>query len=452
MTIRFRSVPLCLLTLLAACGSEGGAAPTLPEFEAQPPSTSPAVGGGGSGGDGSSTVEPPADDGSPLTPVDEGQDDDVPLDPGASNPDPPGDGTPGDPPVEPPPEPGPPTTLAEAGALSNRLIGVALANFKLNRAGYGDAAKQFSAVTAENEMKWNATEPEPGVFTFDAADRIVDFAEANGMAVRGHTLVWHSQLADWARALTTRDAALTAMERHINTLVSRYRGRVYAWDVVNEAFTDGGNPRLRGSEPTDAADPNNNQGNNGPDSVFRRLIGADYIDRAFQLARAADPDALLFYNDYNAEGSSAKANAVFAMAQSMVERGIPIDGVGLQMHISANVDNARSATAIADNIRRLAALGLRVNLTELDITLCGNGSIEERREQQRQRFAEVIDACTAEPLCTDITIWGVADQDSWRNSECNGGGSEPLLFGNDYQPKPAAYGAVFDALLRAGGP
>ena len=135
----------------------------------------------------------------------------------------------------------------------------------------------------------------------------------------------------------------------------------------------------------------------------------------------------------------------------MVQRGIPIDGVGLQMHISANVDNARSATAIADNIRRLTGLGLRVNITELDVTLCGNASIEERREQQRQRFAEVIDACTVEPLCTDITIWGVADQDSWRNSDCNGGGSEPLLFGNDYQPKPAAYGAVFDALLRAGG-
>jgi len=451
MNSRFRSVPVCLLALLVACGSEGGSSSTLPEFQPQPPGASPGD-GDGDGSGGSSSDVPPVDDGSALTPVDEGQDDDVPLDPGAANPDPPGEDTPDEPPVEPPPEPGPPTTLGEAGALSNRLIGVALANYKLNRAGYGDAAKQFSVVTPENEMKWNATEPEPGVFTFDAADRVVEFAEANGMAVRGHTLVWHSQLANWARALTTRDETLAAMERHITTLVSRYRGRVYAWDVVNEAFTDGGNPRLRGSEATDAADPNNNQGNNGLDSVFRRLIGADYIDRAFQLARAADPDALLFYNDYNAEGSSAKANAVFTMAESMVQRGIPIDGVGLQMHINANVDNARSATAIADNIRRLTGLGLRVNITELDVTLCGNASIEERREQQRVRFAEVIDACTAEPLCTDITIWGVADQDSWRNSDCNGGGSEPLLFGNDYQPKPAAYGAVFDALVRAGTP
>jgi endo-1,4-beta-xylanase len=440
------SIPLSVLALSIACGSDAGGGATPPEFHGTPASPTPSVGAAGSG-------ELPVDDGTSPTPIGEGLDEDVPLDPGASEPDPDGeatlpDGTPVDPPpVEPP---GPATTLREAGALSNRLVGVALANYKLGRAGYGDAAKQFSVVTPENELKWNATEPQPGVFTFEAGDRVVEFAEANGMAVRGHTLVWHSQLADWARQLTTRDAALAAMERHITTLVGRYRGRIHAWDVVNEAFTDGQSPRLRGSLETDATDAAN-QGNNGPDSVFRRLIGADYIDRAFQLARAADPDALLFYNDYNAEGSSAKANAVFAMVESMVERGIPIDGVGLQMHITATADNGRSAAAIAENIRRLAALGLQVHITELDVTLCGNGSIEQRREQQRQRFAEVIDACTAEPSCTDITIWGVADQDSWRNSDCNGGGSEPLLFGNDYQPKALAYGAVFDALLRAGG-
>jgi endo-1,4-beta-xylanase len=431
---------------LLACGGDEDTS-TVPDFQgsnASPPSSSPSV------PDGSEGDAPPVDPVTP-TPTDEGMADDVPLDPGASPIDPDGeaavpDGPPVDEPAEPP---GPPETLRDAGALSNRLVGVALANYKLDRAGYGDAAKEFSVVTPENEMKWNATEPQPGTFTFDAADRVVEFAEANGMAVRGHTLVWHSQLAGWVQQLTTRDEALAAMERHITTLVSRYRGRIHAWDVVNEAFTDGGNPRLRGSLATDATDAGN-QGNNGPDSVFRRLIGEDYIDRAFQLASAADPDALLFYNDYNAEGSSAKANAVFAMVQGMVQRGIPIDGVGLQMHITANADNGRSATAIAENIRRLAGLGLQVHVTELDVTLCGNGTLEQRREQQRQRLAEVIDACTAEPLCTDITIWGVADQDSWRNSDCNGGGSEPLLFGNDYQPKPLAYGAVFDALVRAG--
>lgn len=350
-------------------------------------------------------------------------------------------------------EPGPrdpAVTLRMMAEPMERQIGVALATNRLSDGRYAAAAREFNSVTHENEMKWDAIEPQPGFFNFTNADTTIAFAEQNGMSVRGHTLVWHSQLAGWVSQLTTRDEVLAAMERHITTIVSRYRGRVFAWDVVNEAMTDGGGmpPRLRGSDPSDAGDPNNQNGNAGLDSIFRRLIGEDYIDRAFIIANAADPDALLFYNDFNAEGSGAKSDAVYNMVAGMVERGIPIHGVGLQMHVGLNEGN-RSAAAIAANMQRIADLGLDIHITELDVSLCGMGTIEERRVAQRQRLAGITQVCIDQPRCTALTLWGVADPDSWRDNDCRGGGrSEPLLFDANYERKEAYYG-VFDTLVAA---
>ncbi|HWO08194.1 MAG TPA: endo-1,4-beta-xylanase [Polyangiaceae bacterium] len=433
------------LWLVIACGAQPEARDGAPPFSgaAPEPTTSdqPAVVPveGGSGGTGGS--EPPR--------IDESQDPDLPVDVGGSPPGDDGGAAENLPGGTTEPEPPPPGTLREAADGSGRLIGVALATNRLfNNEAYAGAAQEFNYVTHENEMKWNAVEPQPGQFNFSNADRTIAFAEENGMRIKGHTLVWHSQLPGWARQLDTRDAALEALERHITTVVSRYRGRVVAWDVVNEAFTDGGNPRLRGSDPADASDPNNDNGNNGLDSVFRRLIGEDYIDRAFRAANAADPDALLIYNDYNTEGMNAKSNAVYEMVQGMLERGVPIHAVGLQMHINAAADNLRSAEDVAANIRRLTALGLQVQISELDVSLCGGQPIEQRRELQRARLEGIVGACTAEPLCTAITVWGVGDDDSWRDAECNGGRSEPLLFDATYQRK-LAYEGVFDALLAA---
>jgi endo-1,4-beta-xylanase len=344
--------------------------------------------------------------------------------------------------------PSPPQVLRDAAELSGRLIGTAIPANRLNDESFANAAREFNFVTPENEMKWQSTEPNPGQFNFGAADRIVQFAEDNDMLVKGHTLVWHSQLAGWVRGLTTRDEVLDAMTQHINTVVTHFKGRVHAWDVVNEAFNG---TRLRGSDPNDNSAANaaaNNSGNNGPDSIFRRLIGADYIDRAFALADAADPDALLFYNDFGAEGINGKSDAVFAMVQGMVQRGVPIDGVGLQMHVSIN-SNQAFVQQVAQNIERLTALGLQVQISELDVSLCGNAAVETRRQQQREVFAGITAACAAQPLCTAITVWGVADSNSWRDSECNGGRSEPLLFDRSYQRKDV-YDSVFDAFVAAG--
>jgi endo-1,4-beta-xylanase len=335
-------------------------------------------------------------------------------------------------------------TLRLAAEPTERLIGVALATRKLMNPSYADAAREFSFVTPENELKWDSVEHEPGVFTFENADTTLAFVEQNGMQMRGHTLVWHSQLADWVKQLTTREEVLAAMERHISEVVGHYKGRIRAWDVVNEAFTDGMMPRLRGSDPNDA-DPMANAGTNGPDSIFRRLIGEDYIDRAFIAAKAADPDALLFYNDYNAEGAGAKSDAIFAMVSGMLARGVPIDGVGLQMHINTAPDN-RSPEQIASNMQRLADLGLQIHVTELDVSLCGDQPIEERRTLQQARWAGIVETCLEQPQCSAVTTWGVSDGDSWRDQECNGGRSEPLLFDANYQRKEA-YFAVFDTLM-----
>lgn len=426
-----------LLALTPACGSEGG------HRMAPPPGSlgSPSPGAAGAG------TEPGSSNqlGAAGQSSNEGQDPSLPLTGGNTG----GSGgrstpTQGNPDVF----TGPPATLRQAALASKRLIGTAIRANKLMTATYTTTAREFNYVTPENEMKWDALERNPGQFSYQNADRIVQFAEANYMQVKGHTLVWHSQIPQWVRDLTTRDDALAAMERHITEVVTHFKGKIHAWDVVNEAFTDGNAPRLRGSDPADATSAQNANGNNGPDSPFRRLIGEDYIDRAFQLAHAADPDALLFYNDFNAEGTSAKANAVFDMVQSMKMRGIPIDGVGLQMHIGTGTDGNRSADQIRQNMERLTALGLQVVYSELDVSLCGNADITQRRQQQKQRLADVTQVCMDNPLCTAMTFWGIADSDSWRDSACNGGRSEPLLFDTNYQHKDS-YAGVFDAIVAA---
>jgi glycosyl hydrolase family 10 len=257
-----------LLAVVAGCGSEGGTRPIRQYPDGMgglaselPTGAAGATGNGAAGG------------------RNEGVDTGLGLDPS---------GAAGSGPIDPS---GAAQSLREAAALSGRLIGTALAANRLNDVAYAAAAREFNYVTPENEMKWDALEREPGQFSFNNADRIVAFAETNGMQVKGHTLVWHSQLPNWVRQLTTRDQVLQAMEQHVSSVVGQYRGRVQAWDVVNEAFTDGGNPRLRGSDPNDVNDPNNGNGNNGPDSIFRRLIGMPCCFTTISIPRALRPRA-----------------------------------------------------------------------------------------------------------------------------------------------------------------
>ncbi|MEV5691911.1 endo-1,4-beta-xylanase [Micromonospora globbae] len=300
------------------------------------------------------------------------------------------------------------TTLAAAAAERGRYFGTAVAANKLSDPVYvGILNREFDMVTPENEMKWDATEPSQNTFTFGNADRIVASAQANGQRVRGHALAWHSQQPGWVQNLSG-SALRAAMVNHITRVASYYRGKIYAWDVVNEAFADGGSGARR-------------------DSNLQRT-GNDWIEVAFRTARAADPGAKLCYNDYNTDGQNAKSNAVYAMVADFKARGVPIDCVGFQSHFNAQSPIPADYQA---NLQRFADLGVEVQITELDIE--GSGTT------QAENYARVVRACLAVARCTGITVWGIRDSDSWR------AGGTPLLFDASGNKKPA-YTATLNAL------
>ena len=300
------------------------------------------------------------------------------------------------------------TTLGASAAQTGRYFGAAVAANKLSDSTYvGILDREFNEITPENEMKWDATEPSQGTFTFSASDQIVAHAQAHGQRMRGHNLAWHSQQPSWVQNLSGT-ALRSAMVNHITQVATHFRGKIYAWDVVNEAFADG-------------------SGGGRRDSNLQRT-GDDWIEVAFRTARSADAGAKLCYNDYNIDGVNAKSNAVFAMVQDFKSRGVPIDCVGFQGHLTNGPPSDYQA-----NLQRFANLGVDVQVTELDIS----------GASQADGFATVVRSCLAVSRCTGITVWGIRDSDSWRTGE------NPLLFDASGNKKPA-YTSTLDA-LNAGG-
>lgn len=288
-------------------------------------------------------------------------------------------------------------------------VGVSVQASLLDDPGYAAlAAHVFSSVTPENELKWETVEPSRGQFDFSAGDRIVRWATAHGLAVRGHTLVWHNQLPDGVRAGDLRE--------HIAGEVRHYRGKIHEWDVVNEAMGDDG--RLR------------------PD-VFLAGLGPAYIADAFRWAHAADPSAKLFYNDYGIESPGTKSDAVYAMVRGLLARGVPIDGVGFQTHVDTT-----AIAGFAENLRRFAALGLDVELTETEVRL--GDSQPDPLHTQAVAYERIVAACRAVPRCTRITFWGLDDRDSFAPHAYPGFG-RATLFDDSLEPKPA-FAAVERAL------
>ncbi|WP_329045486.1 extracellular catalytic domain type 1 short-chain-length polyhydroxyalkanoate depolymerase [Amycolatopsis sp. NBC_01488] len=307
------------------------------------------------------------------------------------------------------PSPSAGTTLGSAASGSGRYFGTAVSASKLSDSVYtGILSREFSMITPENEMKIDATEPAQNQFSYANADRIVSQATSQGARMRGHTLAWHSQQPGWMQSMEG-SALRSAMLNHITQVATHYRGKIYAWDVVNEAFADGSTGARR-------------------DSNLQRT-GDDWIEAAFRAARAADPGAKLCYNDYNTDDwNQAKTQAVYRMIQDFKSRGVPIDCVGFQSHFN-------SASPVPSNYRttlqNFADLGVEVQITELDIE--GSGTT------QADNFRTVTNACLAVARCAGITVWGIRDTDSWRAS------ATPLLFDGNGQKK-AAYTAVLDAL------
>jgi endo-1,4-beta-xylanase len=284
-------------------------------------------------------------------------------------------------------------------------------------------------------MKWDQIEPTRGSFTFGPADQIVSFAMQNGMKIKGHTLVWHKQLPAWVTSLSTAADVRSAMLEHINGVMSHYKGKIAAWDVVNEAWlttgaTGNGSPMIRAS-------------------VFSNALGPSFIDEAFVAARQADSSALLIYNEFADEGLTDKSTAVYDMVKDMKMRGIPIDGVGMQMHIGINT--APTAAELSQNMQRFADLGVQLFISEMDVNTCAGYS----PDQERMQYHDVVAACVAQPACAAVTVWGITDKYSWLNINVNANSNAgcptgvlplPLLWDANFAKK-SAYTGVMDALM-----
>ncbi len=279
------------------------------------------------------------------------------------------------------------------------------------------AGQQFDMVTPGNEMKWDTTEPSNGSYNFGPGDGIVSFAQAHGMRVRGHNLVWHSQLPGWVSGLPSGQVQ-AAMESHITTEVSHYRGKIYAWDVVNEPFNEDGS--LRGD-------------------VFYNAMGSGYIADALRTAHAADPAAKLYLNDYNIEGEGAKSNGMYSLISSLKSQGVPIDGVGFESHF---IEGQVPSTLLA-NMQRFAALGVDVAVTELDDRIL-RPTTSANLQGQANDYATIVKDCLQVSRCVGVSQWGVGDADSWIPGTFSGYGAA-TMYDQNYQPKPA-YNAALQAL------
>lgn len=347
----------------------------------------------------------------------------------------------------------PEQSLRKAAQGSGMLIGAAVRPAQLSEAPYASTlAREFNMVEPEDALKWEVVHPEPQSFDFSQADQIVDFASRHGMKVRGHTLVWHQQNPKWltgGKFTSTQLAEI--LEKHIKTVVGRYRGKIFAWDVVDEAYDELHPGALRSTiwrdqpgigaaasyEPRAAskrARPELEARSSQPHSAER---GYAYIERCFRWAHEADPQALLFYNEAEAEAVNPKSDAILAMVRDFRRRGVPIDGVGFQMHI-ANLH--ADAASISANIARFTALGVQVHITEMDVVLPvdanGNASPEDL-QRQANIYRQIAAACLAHRGCTAIQTWGFTDKYSWIGSHSKHTEGAALPFDREYRAKPA---------------
>ncbi|MBT1695626.1 endo-1,4-beta-xylanase [Fulvivirgaceae bacterium PWU4] len=341
------------------------------------------------------------------------------------------------------------TTLLSAAAQDNKGLkdyyagyfpmGVAVSPQVLKGPEAELIRKHFNSLTAENAMKMGPIHPEEGRYNWAPADAIVNFAQENGMRMRGHTLCWHNQTPDWLFVdkdgkTVSKEVLLQRLKAHITEVVTRYKGKIYAWDVVNEVIDDNDSKFYR-------------------DSKWYSICGEDFIAKAFQYAHEADPDALLFYNDYNTE-SPGKRDRIHQMVTALIDKGVPIHGIGLQGHWSIYEPSERE---LRFSIDKFAALGLKVQITELDVSVYPlEHSRREPRPDEPNKFTPEMEQKQItqygmifrvlrnyKDSVTGVTFWNVSDKHSWLDSfPVRDRKNYPLLFDQNLQPKKAYWKVV----------
>lgn len=338
------------------------------------------------------------------------------------------------------------TTLR--GAVDDKLlIGAAVMSYQIEQPRLGAlVAAQFNCLTGENEFKVVSLQPEPGQFNFGPADKIIDFAEQHNIKVVGHNLCWHNQIPAWEFADADgnplpRDKALANLKAHIDTVCRHFRGKVIGWDVVNEAISDSPNEFLR-------------------DTPARKAIGDDYIEKAFEFAHEADPDAELYYNDYNDE-EPGKREKVLRLVKMLKDKGLRIDGVGIQGHWQMHYP---APSVVDDAIVAFHNAGVKVMISELDIDMIPrrqtgaevgatektgadpypNGLPANLAEEQGKRYADLFKVFLKHPgYVTRVTFWGTHDGTSWLNDwPVRGRHNHPLLWDRQLNPKPAFFAVL----------
>lgn len=318
-------------------------------------------------------------------------------------------------------------------------IGVAVSPRALSTDEAGLIKQHFNSLTAENAMKPQSVHPKEDEYTWKDADSIAAFAQRNNMKLRGHTLVWHNQVPNWFfmdnGQTVSKEKLLERLRSHIQTVVGRYKGKVYAWDVVNEAISDAPGEYLRKTKWLD-------------------ICGEEYIAKAFQWAHEADPDALLFYNDYN-EIDPEKRKKIIRLVEDLRKKNIPIHGVGLQGHWAINEP---SATQLDQTLGDFSKLGLNLHITELDISVypkehssrertAADANTEFTPEKQKKQ-AEVYRMCFElfrkyKSSITSVTFWNISDRHSWLdNFPVRGRKDYPLLFDANLRPKQSYWEVV----------
>ncbi len=304
---------------------------------------------------------------------------------------------------------------------------------------------QFNSLTAENVMKMGLVHPEENRYNWAPADKIVNFAQKNGFLLRGHNLCWHNQTPKWfftegdsvgnkPPKKVTKEVLLARLKQHITDVVTRYKSKIYVWDVVNEAILDGGDKVFRESE-------------------FYKIIGEEYIEKAFEYAHAADPKAKLFYNDYNTE-NALKRERIYQLVKKLKDKGVPIDGVGLQGHWSIYEPSAAELEA---SITKFASLGLEIQFTEVDVSVYPKqherstepfkGIAEytpEMEQKQTAHYKMLFDIFRKhKDVITSVTFWNLSDKSSWLdNFPIPKRKDFPLLFDKNYEPKKAFWEVV----------